>query len=509
MFDFIFDSFYNTISLSASQVREIVYNKFIRFNVEFSDIFNVEHVFRENVNEKILIFIMNLIDSFQVFIFEKNTSIFDIISNFFNSMNEIVFIETHQHIRQVIQMLKNEHNFQNKQNQVFFTVFQSRTIQKCVDDFQHALIKVEQIFICANCERVMFKNVLINVRSNDYKIAQFQKILNSCEFINDYYQFCKNCQFAFCKQNFFKFEFSNNVNIIFCQKYLSKFSNLIIVKKTMIVRYHFYEIVLKFRRFDKNEYDNLRDHMIVFFSEFNFFVYNFFFSIWKLQIIIKIVWIDANKSRSRNLTFHFMMRRNKILNALKYLKMFNSLYDEIAINHQIIKCWFSIFVFEQLIQNVLHLIDFDHNECQKYAHDFFAKNLKNEHQNAIFDTLSSKISEFLTNSLITNIENEKTQLKMRNLQIMQVVLFQHENNDKFSNKIKSTFENNVKISNHFISFEIQKRISLINHWSNVFYFVAVFSTLFSRELNDHADDRNEKISIETFAKWVLTHYSRK
>lgn len=38
---------------------------------------------------------------------------------------------------------------------------------------------------------------------------------------------------------------------------------MIIVKKAMIARYHLYDIILKLCRFDKNEYESLRNYMIV------------------------------------------------------------------------------------------------------------------------------------------------------------------------------------------------------------------------------------------------------
>ena len=77
---------------------------------------------------------------------------------------------------------------------------------------------------------------------------------------------CKRCFSSFNKNTNSKFELKNKINVPLCQNYSTELFDLIIVKKILIVKNHLIDIIFKLRRYDNNEYDELREHMIVLFQ---------------------------------------------------------------------------------------------------------------------------------------------------------------------------------------------------------------------------------------------------
>jgi hypothetical protein len=51
--------------------------------------------------------------------------------------------------------------------------------------------------------------------------------------------------------------------------------------------------------------------------------------------------------------------------------------------------------------------------------------------------------------------------------------------------------------------------ALCNSWEDPLYFTAAFPTLFPTGAGGHLDNRPVKVSLEAFAKWALSHHSRR
>ena len=119
-------------------------------------------------------------------------------------------------------------------------------------------------------------------------------------------------------------------------------------------------------------------------------------------------------------------------------------------------------------------------------------------------------TKLITNSFITNIKNEKWQLKIQTLNAIKIILIQKKIKTKNNNKTKITQKNNIeKNSKYVIFYKSAIRLLFINHWFDVLYFLTMFSFLFFSESKKHVDKHKCVISIKNFISWVLLHYNHK
>lgn len=160
-------------------------------------------------------------------------------------------------------------------------------------------------------------------------------------------------------------------------------------------------------------------------------------------------------------------------------------------------------------RNVLQINDSDHDEYLSYSCDLQTKNLKNKLQKIIADKMSNENEELMTSSFVTNLKNKKTQSTISILNSMRVMLTQKTNVKKTTKWNKTFEEKKTKKTNYIISYRFSNRLFFINHWSNALYFVGAFSTLFFFESKNHVKYREQTISIEAFAEWILIHHIRR
>ena len=60
-----------------------------------------------------------------------------------------------------------------------------------------------------------------------------------------------------------------------------------------------------------------------------------------------------------------------------------------------------------------------------------------------------------------------------------------------------------------ISYAIRGQATLMSSWEDPHYFTGAFPTLFPTGLGGHKEQRPLAVSLEAFAKWTLSHHSRR
>ena len=132
-------------------------------------------------------------------------------------------------------------------------------------------------------------------------IEHSDHVFDKCGYIDDQYQICWKCFLVLKKNQYFKYDLWNKINVILCQHYFAKLSNLIVTTKVLIVKYHSINMILKLCRYDFNNYRGLKSHMIVLFQNSIVLLKILSFLILELNDVIKVAWIDSKKPTTKNL----------------------------------------------------------------------------------------------------------------------------------------------------------------------------------------------------------------
>jgi hypothetical protein len=200
----------------------------------------------------------------------------------------------------------------------------------------------------------------------------------------------------------------------------------------------------------------------------------------------------------------------------------------------LLSSWPEQFIPEQISANVTPLQGSDHNEREGYVANLESDNFENDLQAISEDITSENNTMFASGSLSTDLDGNKVNNDQQLLETIasfvngdQAETEEHESETReddnniidddrnFALDDSMTSGDSENITNtscrrNYIRYSCNTKTSTLSSaWKDPLFFITAFPTLFPTGLGGHLDERPIKVSLEAYAKWALSHHSRK
>jgi hypothetical protein len=219
------------------------------------------------------------------------------------------------------------------------------------------------------------------------------------------------------------------------------------------------------------------------------------------------------------------------LAALQFLVDHNPVYKDVNINRRMIDDWRQEFIPADIMDNITILSTDDTHEREGYAVSLENGNHENDFaaaQDAATD--SDRNEPFLTASVMSDVNGERSRPDSYTLDaLLQMVngtsdtpsdtnvdvADDNENADyddlPLDGLVNDPSPDGVRSGQGepVITYSIQNRPVLLSAFSDPHYFTGAFPTLFPYGIGGHLERRDIAVSLEAFARWSLSHHSRR
>jgi hypothetical protein len=334
--------------------------------------------------------------------------------------------------------------------------------------------------------------------------------LDSCALFENNYQFCRPCHTAIQQRRPPKFSALNAVNVSFCQDYPCVLKDLTLTEECLIARSHPIASILKLRpngAFNPAAYNRLRGHIVVLPQEPGPLLDILPSPEVKLCEKIKIVWFGDRAPTANDLKPYLEVRKDVVLQALRWLRLYNKLYCQIIVNQELLDSWADSFIPCDLEDSVIHCEN-DHMEREGYAANIEAENCENDLQQALGDEALDLIS---SGCVYTDVNSAR---QLPTLQLLSAMFnlkkdqFERDSPASSNSEAAPRYIEDVPV----IRYISNGRSVLMNDWQDEEYFTGSFPTLFPLGTGGHLlkpQDRCIPTSLTAWAKWALGHHSRR
>jgi hypothetical protein len=234
----------------------------------------------------------------------------------------------------------------------------------------------------------------------------------------------------------------------------------------------------------------------------------------QLDHLIKVIWLGDRPPADTDLNPFFLVRKHKVLAALHYLVRNNYLYYELTINHPMMDSWSDEFIPPELQNSIIYLDEADHHEREGYTVDLQRGNYENDFQAAEDNAFEPDGSDpLLTGSVTSDITGDRQNPDTRTIHTLLDLVTSKTHSAKQPASTTNDGLDTGQPSDHrrfpVISYTIRGRTALVNHWDDHRYFTAAFPTLFPAGIGGHLDPRTVPVSLPAFARWALSHHSKR
>jgi len=289
------------------------------------------------------------------------------------------------------------------------------------------------------------------------------------------------------------------MNVTFCQDYPPELKDLTPVEEAVIAKCHPVGIILKLRpggHSSPSNYRAVKGHFVIIPQDPGPLLDILPSPDLHLQNLFKVFWFNDRPPTDDALKPFLVIRKAKVLAALRYLVLHNPLYRNLTINHDMIDNWAEEFIPPDLHDSIINVNKSDHHEREGYAVNLESGNFENDLQaaqdSASFD---QQCDPLMSGSVSTDVNGNRQNPDLR---LVDSLL------DVVSDREKSKNQNLPTLA-----YKVREKCDLVSHWTDPCFFTAAFPTLFPNGIGGHLDDRKRPVSLETFAKWSLSHHSRR
>lgn len=309
---------------------------------------------------------------------------------------------------------------------------------------------------------------------------------------------CDSCISMVHKSRFPKLGSINEVNTTPCHRYPAVLDDLTPVEQAVIALAHPVVSILKLRPIGGSPttcYRGIRGHAVVLPQNPGPLLDILPSRSLVLHDVIRIVWASEKPHNTLDLHPFALIRKQKVLAALQWLRENNPLYGDIVIDHALLETWRDEFVPIEISERVLQCGS-DHTEKQGYAADLEAENLEDDFQASIA-TAGLDSSGLLGGCLYTDANNTREHPTSRLLSAV-------------SNYKRSQESADAGVP--VVIYEQKGNALPLNDWDNPNFFTAAFPTLFPFGVGGHGPKgyrRKIPLSLEEWAHWSLLHHSRR
>ena len=160
--------------------------------------------------------------------------------------------------------------------------------------------------------------------------------------------------------------------------------------------------------------------------------------------VIRIVWADTRLHIEFNLCSFVFVKKNKILNALFWLKEHNFLYKDIVIDHDLMNTWKNQFISIEIVNRILYHDELNLATREDYVADLENNDFENNLHHAI-STLNLIDDDIFNDCLYTNVNNTRE----NSLAKLMTVVFNHkrdDNNETFDVELVVIYESRSRLS---------------------------------------------------------------
>ena len=372
----------------------------------------------------------------------------------------------------------------------------------------------------------------MTLHDNNRCLDELKRVgLDECGYNNGIWTFCKSCYTDILRAKIPKFSALNSVNVITCNNYPTILKDLTPVEECVIARRHPIGSILKLRpnnRRNPASYHSLRRHMIVFPQTPGPLLQILPSPTLRLQDIIKVFWVGKTQPSREDLKPFLEIRKQQVLAALQWLVDHNRYYHDLKINHSLLSSWPAEFIPDQISTNITYIDVSDHTEREGYVANLETGNYENDLQATSDETTPDNDLTLSSGSLCTDLNGERINYDLHLLNTLTSVLTKNDNNsddtdsnldsdiedlddisDEEDTNSEPQHESHPRETSNYIRYDFTKSTALSNSWEDPQYLATSFPTLFPAGLGGHLDERTVKVSLEAFAKWTLSHHSRR
>lgn len=411
---------------------------------------------------------------------------------------------------QALKFLHDGHRSRAVASDLFPPEISSTDIRTSVARFEDSIAAAASTGVCASCGKIVPLSGLYQMEDDSPLLRPLDGTLDICgrRQNSNTWDLCSLCHSSLSRNAIPKFSAKNLVNVTQCQHYPSALEGLTPVEECLIARSHPLGVILKLRpngRSSPINYRALYGHFIVIPQDPGPLLDILPSPELRLHDLVKVFWLGNKSPVDKDLQPFLLVRKAKVLAALRYLVENNHLYRDVTINHSMIDDWNDDFIPRGLRDSIVCLDEPDHHEREGYTVDLQTGNYENDLQAAQDNRAdSADTGPLMTGSVSTDINGERQDPDMRTLN----TLF-----DIVSTRISEHIAARDRAESHqnlpTITYAVRGKTSLLNHWVDPSYFTSAFPTLFPTGIGGHLEKRPTPVSLVAFAEWSLRHHSRR
>jgi hypothetical protein len=363
---------------------------------------------------------------------------------------------------------------------------------------------------CASCGEFMAKDDSELIPLDDDRLRLLKSTegvlqLDNCSIVDGSYRFCKSCFNALNRGKIPKFSALNALNVTMCQHYPAELEDLTLMEEYAIARSHPIGAILKLKPNgvrNPTAYNGIRGHIVTIPQNPGPLLDILPSPELQFHDHIRIIWTGKTEPTVDDLKPFVEVRKEKVIRALLWLCEHNPLYKSVKINHELINQWTESFIPPVLQEAVVNLPEEkDSDERGTYAGDMEGFS-ENDLHNALDDMADNTIA---SGAVYSDVEGQRQnpELKM----IMALMEMINKPGECTSN---ANAQETVEIP--VITWVGDGRHVLMNDYEDAEYFTGAFPTLFPYGKGGHLPASNERsipVSLEAWAKWLLSHHSRR
>ena len=213
----------------------------------------------------------------------------------------------------------------------------------------------------------------------------------------------------------------------------------------------------------------------------------------ELHDLIRVVWCGNRQPTDYDLRHFVQVRRQKLVDALLWLQEHNSLYRDIVINHDMLESMPDEFIPKGILSRIV-IINQDSGEREGYGANLDSNNDENNLQHAL-GTAGIEDSGLLTGCIYTDVNEARQNPYIKLISAI--------------NNLQTTATAVDDASQPMLAFNLQGNRIALNDWDNAGFFPLAFPTLFPYGNGGHCTPWRKSISLQAWAKWALSHHSRR
>ena len=353
--------------------------------------------------------------------------------------------------------------------------------------------------------RVLGSDGIAHNRLHPLKSAEGAFQLDACALEGDSYGFCERCFLALHRGHIPKFSALNGVNVTMCHLYPAELEDLTLTEECAIARSHPIGTILKLKPNGFRSpaaYNAINGHFINIPQNPGPLLDILPSPTLRFHEHIKIVWTGKTEPTKDDLKGFVQIRKDKVIRALLWLCEHNPLYGSVQVNHQLLAQWSDTFI-PSVLQETLIMVpeDKDSEERGTYAGDMDG-NFENDLHSALHDMAKDTIA---SGAVYSDVEGHRQNPELKMVMALKEML------DRPGETLIDV--NTAKAAEvPLISWVGEGPRVLMNDYEDAEFFTGAFPTLFPYGKGGHLLHTNERrvpISLETWAKWLLSHHSRR